>query len=774
MKFTFDNIKDSEKGKPFLEDDELLEDENFFEEEEDFLDNLALNFPEAGLNRLSSYLIDSIEEDIAARKEWIDVIEKVRNNLGFKVESFETTEYMKSSKNFTGVLDATLGSALIRSSAMCRAELLPDTGPAGYRVIGPSNDFIEEKGEINRDYINYNLTIVDKGFYPDFERHIFNYFFEGSGVRKVYYDKILQRPISRSIKSADFIIDADCSSILDSTRITHILHLNKREILFNLQNNIFRDVKLPYLKSEGGDLDDNDNENNKNDVDLNVYSKSSRFPFYESHVYLNLEDFRNSNNNETKEEIPLPYRVRIDKITKQIVEIRRNWREDDPLKKRREFFVLYNFLPGFGLFGLGYAQICGANAIAATKLLQILIDAGVYRNLQGGFKVKSKQQNNNLTAGPGQWIDIETNAMPIRDFIAPFPFNEPSNTLRELRLEVVNSIKEAIAATDAGIMSSKEDIPAATIYAILEQNNRVQTAVMKSIHCSFSQELQLLNELFSETLEHEEFQFGERVYQISNEDFLDEVKIIPISDPAVNSSFQRLVQAEYLLKTASTAPDLHNMRCILEKAYKAIGLDDNEVQEVLKPDPTKEEVLPVNPINEVMNILLGKPVKAAIWQNHPAHIVVLGAASMRPEMQGREDMMASLNALITEHQAYQYLVEMQQLLGTELSLEEEQDPQTQNSIALVLAQKLIETGATNVEEEQQQAIDPNMVMMADIQQKEREVEAKERIANLKAETDIFKTQMDFEKEKMKVESNEDIAVLKSDTELTKQEYQDEP
>ena len=228
-------------------------------------------------------------------------------------------------------------------------------------------------------------------------------------------------------------------------------------------------------------------------------------------------------------------------------------------------------------------------------------------------------------------------------------------------------------------------------------------------------------------MEYEEFQFGEQEYQISNEDFLDNVKIIPISDPAVNSSFQRLVQAEYLLKTASSAPEMHNMHYILEKAYKAIGLDDNEIQEVLKPESAEEEVLPVNPINEFINILLGKPVKAAVWQNHPAHIVVLGAAAMRPEVQGREDIIASLNALITEHQAYQYLVEMQQLLGVELSLDQEQDPETQNNIALALAQKLIETGATDVErEEAQQVIDPNMVMMADIQQKEKEIEAKER------------------------------------------------
>ena len=568
MEFTFDNIKDSEKGKSFLENDQPLEDENFLEEDEsDFLDNLALDFPEPGLNKLSSYLLDAIEEDIAARKEWFDVIEKAKDNLGFKVESFETTEYMKTSKNFAAVLDSTLGSALIRSSSTCKAELLPDSGPAGYRVVGPSNDSIEQKAEINRDYINYNLTMIDKGFYPDFERHIFNYFFDGTGVRKVYYDKFRQRPISRMIKLTDFIIDADCSSVLDSTRITHVLHLTKQEILFNLQNDIFRDVKLPYLKSESGEVDE-ENEDNNNDVDLNVYSNSSRFPFYESHVYLNLEEFKNPNNAQAPDEMPLPYRVRIDKITKQVVEIRKNWREDDPLKKRREFFILYTFLPGFGIFGLGYAQICGANALAATKLLQILIDAGTYRNLQGGFKVKTKQQNNNLTAAPGQWIDLETNAMPIRDVLAPFPFNEPSNTLRELRLEIVNSIKDAVAAADAGIMSSKEDIPAATNYAILEQNNRVQTAVMKSIHHSFSQELQLLNELFAETMEYEEFQFGEQEYQISNEDFLDNVKIIPISDPAVNSSFQRLVQAEYLLKTASSAPEMH-MHYILEKGIQS-------------------------------------------------------------------------------------------------------------------------------------------------------------------------------------------------------------
>jgi hypothetical protein len=239
----------------------------------------------------------------------------------------------------------------------------------------------------------------------------------------------------------------------------------------------------------------------------------------------------------------------------------------------------------------------------------------------------------------------------------------------------------------------------------------------------------------------------------------------------MNSTPQRIMRAESVLRVSQQDPQVHNMRAVFEMVYKAQGLDEKDIEKILKPNPESEEVMPVDPITEFTNILLGKPVKAGIAQNHPAHILILGTSAQRPEIQSNPQAQSALQALITEHQTYQYILEMQQLLGFELPPPEQlQDPQIQNAIALGLAQKLEESGATETQE-QQVSIDPNALLMADIQQKTADTEAKERIANQKAETDIFKAQLDFEKEKIKIESNEDIAKLKSETELLKQENQ---
>ncbi len=758
MKFATDTItpiEELEDGSTIYEVGEPELEQN---SDNSFYANLAEDLTESSRHKLSTYLLESIDEDIEARKDWLTSVQKVKEYLGFSLEDLQGAQFTQATRTF----DTTLSTALIRFYATTRAELLPQSGPAGFKIQGEQNEALEKQGELICNWLNYFLTIKDNSYYSDFERFLLYLGLYGSGFKKVYYDKISEQPISRFIMPEDFVIDGDCTSVLESERLTHILHLSKRDILLKQQSGIYRECELPYLKGiNSNDQEDDEEDKKKDGINLGVYTKQSLFPIYEVHTYLNLEDFINDGVDENNEEVPLPYVVTIDKISKEILAIRRNWEEQDADKKRTNYFVQYNYLPGFGVYGIGLAHLLGSNAITLTSLLRQLVDAGSFKNLPGGLRVKGfKQQNNDLMVGPGEFVEVDTGGVPLQEAFMPLPYSEPSQTLRELRLEIVNQCKELGSTSELGMLDSKEDIPTGTMLAALENNNRIQSAVLRSIHHSLSYELQLIEKLFKDTLTYQEFSFNETNASISGEDFVEEVKIIPIADPSTNSRIQKIIKAQEVLRTAEQSPDLHNMREVLRINYEAQGLSAEEIDKIL-PSEESEEILPLDPITENINILSGKGVSAAMWQDHAAHKMVHGTfAQQHPELQ------AEIMAHITEHEAYEYLIQMQQTIGSELPpLEEIQNPEIQNAIALAAAKGLEETGQASQEENA--TIDPNQLILADIQQKEEEVKAKERMSDKKLEFDTFKTQLDFEKEKAKIESNEDIAKLKAETELEK-------
>jgi hypothetical protein len=715
--------------------------------------NLAQSMSDAALKKLSTYLLDGIKEDIESRKEWLETADKVKKYLGFGLEDLETVPFKEATRTF----ETTLSEALIRFVATTCSELLPQSGPAGYKVDG--KDFqndpnLEAEGERRRDNLNKYLTSIDTGYYADFKRFILYLGLYGCIFRKVYPDSISNEPISRFILPEDFIVNGDCTSLLESTRITHVLHLSKREVLLNFKNGIYRDIDLKHLKmSEDTDEDDdlNTKKDRDNGIDLSAYSKRSLIQIYETHTYLDLEEFNETSASNIKSNVPLPYVVAIDKISKEVLYVMENWRSDDEKRKRIDYFVQYNYFPGFGIYGMGLAQFLGTNAISSTTMLRELIDAAKFKNLPAGFRPKGfGQQQNDIIIGPGEWKELDTGGLPLRDALMPLPYAEPCQTLFSLLNLVIEQTRSLGSTSEMGMLDSREDIPAATSILFLEVQNRIQSFVQRSIHDSFDQELGLIDKLLNVDLGVSE-----------------DVRIIPVSDPSMNSTAQKILKNRAMLDLAMQAPDLHNMSEVFKLNYEAYGLDQRDIAKILKPDPEKEqeEIMPLDPITENMNASLGMPLKAAIWQEHAAHKLAHGLYA-----QQYPDLQPAIMAHIKEHDAYEYLVQMQQLLGIELPpLEELQDPQVQNSIALAIAGALQDSGMAD-QAQQAEPIDPNALLMAEIQAKEAETAAKERIANLRAETDIFKAQLDFEKEKAKIESNEDIAQLRSETELTKQEY----
>ena len=650
----FTKVEDLENGDSVYEIGEPVEEIELTDQS--FHANLAESYNESDLKKLAAELNTAVDEDILSRKEWMETVTKVQKYLGLSLEAEGEPPFREATRTF----DTTLLTGVIRAYATARTELLPPDGPVGYRLLGSNDESLKQKGEDVKDFLNYYLTTVDKGYYADMEKFLWYWSFAGCVFRKVYYDPITSKPVSRFIIPQDFVVNNDCSSILESDRLTQIRHLSRREIMLHIKSGAFREAELPYLKNpENADIE-NINEQKQPEVDLDVYTKRSQFPIYETHAYLNLADYFDITNDELA--IPLPYIVTWCKTSQEVISIRRNWLEDDPLQNRINYFVQHNYLPGFGIYGVGIAHLAGTNAITLTKLERVLVDAGLFQNLQGGLRQKGfKQQNNDLIVGPGEFVEVDTGSVPLREAFMPLPYSGPSQALRELRQEIIAQTRDLISTSETALSDSRENMAVGTTMALLETSNRIQSAVLRSLHSSLSLEFQLLYKMFKETIGIETFNAQGTEKTIAADDFIEEIQIIPTSDPSTDSVTQRIIRAESILKIASGAPQLHNMRAIYQRVYQALGVQD--IDNILPPEQQVE------------------------------------------------------------------------------SPEQEQQPQ----------------------------VDPNALLMADIQQKTQETIVRERIANLKAETDVFRAQLDFEKNKLKLEQDKELAELKAETEAFKEQ-----
>jgi len=555
-----------------------------------FNSNFADDIPESVRDKIAAYLEEVTEKDKKNRAPWLDIIEKAKNLLGFKIEEIQDGDNGSIRKSNSSIgnaaqvktYDTTFSSSVLRLWATLRSELLPATGPVGFRTdISVDQDY-ELKGEMVRDILNEYLTVEDKGFYPDYDRFLLYLILYGCVFRKIYYDPITGKPLSRFIMPEDFLFDNNCSSITESNRLTHIRYLSKREILFNMNSGIFSKLDLDYLdnvgSSEGEEAKD---ENEQKQVD----PTGSRFPFYETHEYLVLNDFFDDSSSLEDYSIPLPYVITRCGVTNQIVSLTPNWDESDPTRTRINCFIHYNLFPGFDVFGLGLAQILGSNSKSLTSMQQMAIDAAIFQNFPGGMKSKGiKTTNNDLTILPGQFVTVETGNLSLRDSIMPLPYNGPSPALLEYINRITAQTQELASTTEAGLAENNQNTPVGTTIALLEVSNRMQSAIMRTVHSSFSEELQLFYKMFnlpSLPLDKES------------------LKVIPVSDPSVESSTQRIIKAESILKLASSNPELHNMREVYLKVYQALGI--NDIDKILLPEvaPQEQQEQPIDPALQV-------------------------------------------------------------------------------------------------------------------------------------------------------------------------------
>lgn len=720
------------------------------EVKEDFHENIADKMLDGKLNGIAAQLLEGIEQDKQSREEWQNAYLKGMKYLGFKLEDFKDVPFMAACRAF----DTTFSQALLRFFATYMPELFPDEGPVGVEILGQKDDYLQQISDNIKDGLNYYLTEVDRDYYPDSERLMMYIALVGCSFRKVYQDPILNRPVARFIDPNNFLINNNCVSILSSTRLTHIEELTLKEIKLRQLSGFYRDVELPGVENDDDDISPAKQSINKmQGIDLDSYDKKGLFHIYECHA--DLDDVEGDANK--KDSIQKPYIVSVCKTSRKVLSIRRNWNENDPSFKRIEYFVQYNFIPGFGIYGLGLTQLIGSNAIVLTSLLRQLVDAGTLENFPGGLMAKGvRVEKSNKAPGPTEWVPVETGGLPIQQVFMPMPYKGPSPVLKDLMNDLSQRTQGLANTIETQIAESNPNAPVGTTLALLEVSSKLQSAVFASLRKSLGNELTLIYNLFKENLADNPFTFKMpgKMGMLSRDQFIDEIMIVPNSDPKLTTSAQRILYAEAKIRMAQSAPQLHDLRQVYKGFYQAIGLKENEIDLIM---PDAQKAVPLDPITENMNAMNGKPLQASIEQDHEAHIMTHTIMAQDPAMQ----------AHIKQHEAFKYLIDMQMSMGMMMPDSQMlQNPEVQNQIAVMAAQATQQ----KLQEQQQQAqaqqpIDPNEVMMEKIIADKEATISREKIAKLKAETDAFKTQMGFEESKMKIESEKEIADDRNETDL---------
>jgi hypothetical protein len=753
--------------------------------EDDFYANLALSLKSPSLSALASRLIDEIKDDMASRDKWEKTIVLAMNYLGLKVEEFRNIPFFQACAAY----DTTLATALYRNYSVFKKELLPPAGPVRVEIIGTPTEATEDEADRVKLFMNYYLTELDKDYYPDFDEAILYTIFMGSGFRKVYQDPLTNLPIGRFVKPQDFIVNINTESLLASNRVTQVYYITRKDFLLRQSRGEFVKCTLPENANDEDDEPSSINKKSENleGLDKGTSENKSLFKMYECHVELDEKDLR-SDEDTKRNELPCPYIVTICEALKKVVAIRRNWKEGDPNFKRREYFVQYKFLPGFGLYGIGLAHLVGSNSITLTSVLRQQLDAGTLKNFPGGLKTKSlRAETNDKAIGPAEWHEVETGGMPISDCIMPMPYAEPSQVLAALRTELKQETLSLLAATEEQIPEQGQNTPVGTTLSMIEIATRLQSASLMSMHNSQKYEFKLLFDLFADVLPPEPYPFmvPGKESAIMKQDFSDRINIVPVSDPNVLTSTHRLLRAEAFLKLAQAAPEMHDLREAYRMMYTAMGIDN--IDKLLKPVP-QPQALDAN--SENVLLFQNQPIRTAYFQDDDSHILLhrrfVQQVSNNPVfMQTNPMFMMQMESHIQSHYANKVakqILSQNPMLAQQFNVPEEQllqIPEIQNQVSLMNAEEAkqqMEQEQLQQMEAQEAQIIPQKVMMADIEQRREaaqlksqetmaRVEADKEISQEKAEVEAFKTQLRFEGDKAKIEAEQEMAEEKNEVDL---------
>ena len=752
------------------------------ESEDDFDDNLAEYISDSTLNEIAGDLLGDFDDDISARKDWIQTYVDGLELLGMKIE--ERTEPWEGA---CGVYHPLLSEALVKFQAETIMETFPAAGPVKTQIIG--KETVEKKEAATRvqDDMNYELTDVMQEFRPEHERMIWGLGLSGNAFKKVYFDPALNRQVSMFVPAEDIVVPYGASSLESSPRVTHVMRKTQNELKRLQYEGFYRDVELD---EPSGNLD----EVEKKIAEKMGFKATSddRFKLLEMHVNLDLEGYEDVDKDGEPTGIALPYVVTIEKGTQEILSIRRNWRPEDETKQKRQHFVHYGYVPGFGFYCFGLIHLVGAFAKSGTSLIRQLVDAGTLSNLPGGFKTRGLRiKGDDTPISPGEFRDVDVPSGAIKDNLMTLPYKEPSQVLYSLLGTIVEEGRRFASAADMKVSDMSANAPVGTTLAILERTLKVMSAVQARIHYSMKQELRLLKDIIRDyTPESYKYEPVDGRPRAKKSDY-SLVTVIPVSDPNAATMAQKIVQYQAVLQLAQGAPQIYNMPQLHRQMLDVLGIRNAQ-----KLIPLEEDKKPKDPITENMDVLSQKPLKAFIYQDQDAHIMAhtnflqdpttAAVIGQNPQAQM---MMAALQAHIAEHFGFKYRQMIEQQLGAPLPYmkDDDEDPlpedyeiQISRLVAQASTQLLQQNQAQAAQQQaQEQAQDPIVQMqMQELQIKAQEqqrkaqkdqVDAQLRVEQLAIDRQRVEGQLEIEGTRLgvNIEKDKDLADRKSEFDGTK-------
>ena len=753
-------------------------------EEPEFDANLAETLDDSVLATLSSELTDLVDSDIASRKEWADTFVKGLDVLGFRYE-----DRTQPWQDACGVYSTVLGEAAIRFQAETMSETFPAAGPVKTKIIGKITKEKEQSAERVREDMNFQVTERMVEYRSEHERMLYALGLSGSAFKKVYYDEALGRPVSVYLPAEDIIVPYGTSHIETAERVTHVMRKTKNEVERLIRSGFYRDVDLGEPQSFHTDI-----EKTKAKQGGYTLQNDDRYTLLEIHAQIVIDDLDEDESDEDGEEgedeksesLAKPYVVTIDKGTGSVLSVRRNWDEEDPLKLKRQHFVHYVYVPGFGFYGLGLIHIVGGYARAGTSLIRQLVDAGTLSNLPGGLKSRGlRLKGDDTPISPGEFRDVDVPSGSIRDNIMPLPYKEPSQTLLALLNQITEEGRRLGAISDMNISDMSSQAPVGTTLAILERTLKPMAAVQSRVHAAMKSEFKLLKAIIADYAP-EDYQYEPSTgsMRARRVDF-SSVDVIPVSDPNSSTMAQRVVQYQAVFQMSQSAPQIYDLPYLHRQMVEVLGVKNAD-----KIVPTSEDQKPRDPVSENMSALVGKPMKAFLYQDHDAHLATHMAFMQDPMIMASigqnpmaQQIMGALQAHIAEHLAFAYRKQIEEKLGVTLPPPDESLPE---EIEVHLSKLVADAGRQLTaahqqqaaqQQAQQQAADPLFQLeQAKVQIQDKEVtrkaekdKADNAIADKKLQIDTMKAVSSLQAQekqaagRLKLDALKTLATSKPDT-----------
>ena len=719
--------------------------------------NLAEYMDDGDLSGLANELVEDFDKDQMDRRDWVKTYVDGLKLLGLQYE--DRTEPWQGA---CGVFHPMLTESVVRFQSEAMMETFPAMGPVKTQIIGAIDLLREEAAARVREDMNHQLTDVMTEYRPEHEKMLWSLPITGSAFKKVYFDPSKGRQVAIFIPAEDIVVPYGASSIEDAERVTHVMRKTENEVIKLQDAGFYADVDIG---EPGYELDDIEKQKAE-EQGMNA-TQDDRYRILEIHVNLDLKGFEHTDKKGRETGIALPYVVTLEKGSRTILAIRRNWYEDDILHTKRQHFVHYQYIPGFGFYGFGLIHLIGGYAKSATMLIRQLVDAGTLSNLPGGLKSRGLRiKGDDTPIQPGEFRDVDVPSGSIRDNILPLPYKEPSQVLMSLFQQIVQEGRAFASSGDMNVSDMSTNAPVGTTLALLERTLKVMTAVQARLHYAMKQEFKLLKVIIADYTPDEYDYEPEDAGRKAKKSDYDSTDVIPVSDPNAATMAQKIVQYQAVLQLAQSAPQLYNLPLLHRQMIEVLGIKNAN-----KLVPVEDDQIPTDPVQENQNLLTGKPVKAFMEQNHEAHIQTHMSAMQNPKIVQLMQMnpqapaiQAAMMAHINEHIAFEYRKQVEMAIGAPLPGEEQNKhmaPEMADQIAMATAKassQLLQQAQQQASQQQaqQQMQDPVVQMqMQELQLKQQDLQlkAQKQAADMAAKADQIRI------EEARIQAQKDIAAM---------------